>query len=271
MSIYVKVNNTEYPATVDGVYNDRLWGDRESKAVTLTMEYTAASQLFVDGLSWSIVQRDTVPVYDEDGKPTGETEEQVQEWDNSEYCVAGPITDNRDGTITVKMGKPMPLERAEAEKAAAQHTAATLMGMPVYTAIGEERAKDLRYAIETAAASLDDKTASKAPELFPQLTGDGSLVKSGTRICWQGGIKRAAVDLWDTAENTPDADKNLWEDIQYKQGYRIIPETITATLAFAKGERGWWQDELYESKLAANVWNPSVNPDGWKKITEEGT
>lgn len=271
MSIYVKVNNTEYPATVDGVYNDRSWGDRESKAVTLTMEYTAASQLFVDGLSWSIVQRDTVPVYDEDGKPTGETEEQVQEWDNSEYCVAGPITDNRDGTITVKMGKPMPIERAEAEKAAAQHTAATLMGMPVYTAIGEERAKDLRYAIEKAAASLDDKTASEAPELFPQLTGDGSLVKSGTRICWQGGIKRAAVDLWDTAENTPDAAKNLWEDIQYKQGYRLIPETITATLAFAKGERGWWKDELYESLLAANVWNPSVNPDGWKKITEEGT
>ena len=72
-------------------------------------------------------------------------------------------------------------------------------------------------------------------------------------------------------ENTPDAAPNLWEDIQYKQGYRLIPETITATLAFAKGERGWWQDELYESLLAANVWNPSVNPDGWKKITEEGT
>ena len=270
MSIYVKVNNTEYPATVDGVYNDRSWGDRESKAVTLTMEYTAASQLFVDGLSWSIVQRDTVPVYDEDGKPTGETEEQVQEWDNSEYCVAGPITDNRDGTITVKMGKPMPIERAEAEKAAAQHTAATLMGMPVYTAIGESRAQTLRAAIVTAAASLDDKTASEAPELFPQLTGDGSLVKSGTRICWQGGIKRAAVDLWDTEENTPDAATNLWEDIQYKQGFRLIPETITATLAFAKGERGWWKDELYESMLAANVWNPSVNPDGWKKITEEG-
>ena len=269
--IYFKANNTEYPASITGKIPDRDWGGRKSKAITLEMTHAAAVQLFVDGLSWSIVQRDTVPVYGTDGNPTGETEEQVQEWDNADFCVAGPITDNRDGTITVKMGKPMPLERAEAEKAAAQHTAATLMGMPVYTAIGEERAKDLRYAIETAAASLDDKTASEAPELFPQLTGDGSLVKSGTRICWQGGIKRAAVDLWDTAENTPDAAKNLWEDIQYKQGYRLIPETITATLAFAKGERGWWKDELYESMLAANVWNPSVNPDGWKKITEEGT
>ena len=271
MAIYIKVNNTEYPAAVNGVYNDRSWGDRDTKTITLTMTHDEAAQLFVDGLSWSIVQRDNVPVYDTDGNPTGETTEQVQEWDNADYCVAGPITDNRDGTITVKMGKPMPLERAEAEKAAAQHTAATLMGMPVYTAIGEERAKDLRYAIETAAASLDDKTASEAPELFPQLTGDGSLVKSGTRICWKGGIKRAASDLWDTAQNTPDAAPALWEDIAYKQGFRLIPETITAGLAFSKGEKGWWQDELYESLLAANVWNPSVNPDGWKKITEEGT
>lgn len=162
------------------------------------------------------------------------------------------------------------MQRAEAEKTAAQHTAATLMGMPVYTAVTESKAQSLRAAIVTAAASLPDKDASEAPELFPQLTGGGSLVKAGTRICWQGGIKRAAVDLWDTAENTPDAAPNLWEDIQYKQGYRLIPETITATLAFAKGERGWWQDELYESLLAANVYTPSVNPDGWKKITEEG-
>ena len=91
------------------------------------------------------------------------------------------------------------------------------------------------------------------------------------RINWGGTIKRAASDLWDTAQNTPDAAPALWEDIAYKQGYRIIPETITAGLAFAKGEKGWWQTELYESLLDANVWTPSVHPDGWKKITEEGT
>ena len=102
---YFKTNNTEYPASIAGRMADRDWGGRESKAVTLTMTHAAAAQLFVDGLSWSIVQRDTVPVYGEDGNPTGATEEQVQEWDNADYCVAGPITDNRDGTITAKMGK----------------------------------------------------------------------------------------------------------------------------------------------------------------------
>ena len=110
MAIYIKVNNTEYPAAVSGVYNDRTWNGRDTKTITLTMEYTAASQLFVDGLSWSIVQRDTVPVYDKDGNPTGETKEQVQEWDNSDYNVAGSITDNRNGTCTCKMGKKTQLE-----------------------------------------------------------------------------------------------------------------------------------------------------------------
>ena len=103
--IYFKTNNTEYPASIAGKVTDRDWGNRESKAVTLTATYEQAAQLFVDGLVWSIVQRDTVPVYDKSGQPTGETQEFMQEWDNSDFCVAGSITDNRDGTCTCKMGK----------------------------------------------------------------------------------------------------------------------------------------------------------------------
>ena len=126
--IYFKANNTEYPASIAGKITDRDWGGRESKAVTLTMEYTAASQLFVDGLSWSIVQRDTVPVYDKDGNPTGETEEQVQEWDNSDYNVAGSITDNRNGTCTCKMGKKTQLETEQELRRDAETAAKILLG-----------------------------------------------------------------------------------------------------------------------------------------------
>ena len=126
--IYFKANNTEYPASIAGKVTDRDWGGRESKAVTLTMEYTAASQLFVDGLSWSIVQRDIVPVYDKDGNSTGETEEQVQEWDNSDYNVAGSITDNRNGTCTCKMGKKTQLETEQELRKDAETAAKILLG-----------------------------------------------------------------------------------------------------------------------------------------------
>ena len=126
--IYFKANNTEYPADIAGKVTDRDWDGRASKSITLTMEYTAASQLFVDGLSWSIVQRDTVPVYDKDGKPTGETEEQVQEWDNSDYNVAGSITDNRNGTCTCKMGKKTQLETEQELRKDAETAAKILLG-----------------------------------------------------------------------------------------------------------------------------------------------
>ena len=126
--IYFKANNIEYPASIAGKVTDRDWGNRESKTITLTMEYTAASQLFVDGLSWSIVQRDTVPVYDKDGNPTGETKEQVQEWDNSDYNVAGSITDNRNGTCTCKMGKKTQLETEQELRRDAETAAKILLG-----------------------------------------------------------------------------------------------------------------------------------------------
>ena len=126
----------------------------------------------------------------------------------------------------------------------------------------------LRSIVELASTSLDDKTASTAAMLFPRLKADGALVKSGTRINWNGTVKKAAADLWDTAENNPDNAPALWENIAYREGCRIIPETITATTAFAKGERGWWGDTLYESIYdGANVWTPAQYPAAWK-ITE---
>ena len=126
-------------------------------------------------------------------------------------------------------------------------------------------AQAMRKLMEQGAESLDDQTVSTAPEVLPRLRGDGSLVKTGTRICWKGTVKRAAVDLWDSAENTPDAAPALWEDIQYRQGYRIIPEVITPGQAFALGELGWWGDSLYKSLLNSNVWTPEGNPSGWEK------
>lgn len=101
-------------------------------------------------------------------------------------------------------------------------------------------------------------------ELSPKLKQDGSLVKSGTRINWNGKLKRAAVDLWDTQANNPDNAPTLWEDIAYRDGHRIIPATITAGTAFALDECGWWGDTLYRSKLAANVYTPEQYPAGWE-------
>ena len=99
---YIKINDTLYPAAFRGYESDREWNNRESKAITLEMSYADAMALFVDDLEWAIVYQADSYV-DENGEtvtPKAET------YDNSDYCVAGSVTDNRDGTVTVKMGKP---------------------------------------------------------------------------------------------------------------------------------------------------------------------
>ena len=120
---YIKINGNLYPAKVRGNVADKAWDNRASKEITIDMDYATASALFVDGVAWSIVQEQKVPVYemdengqavldiDGDPKQIG-TETQETEYDNAEYCLAGDITDHRDGRITVKMGKLTELEQA---------------------------------------------------------------------------------------------------------------------------------------------------------------
>lgn len=117
MAEFIKVNGREYPAKVIYLYKDRNWDMRETQTVHLTMPYAQAAALLPDNTPWSIVMRETQDVLDEQGQPTGETEEVVNEYDNSEYSLAGQITDYRDGTISIKMGKPTEAETLRAQLA----------------------------------------------------------------------------------------------------------------------------------------------------------
>ena len=113
--------------------------------------------------------------------------------------------------------------------------------------------------------SATDAQASSAVSVYPTLKQDGSLIKSGTRINHNGTIIRAAVDLYDTETNSPENATVLWETLNYKDGYRIIPEVITVGTAFSKGELGWWNDELYESLVDSNVYTPDQYAPNWSK------
>lgn len=140
----VKINGIEFEAMIQTRPNDNSWGGRESKAITFTSTYEKAKNLFIDNVSWSIVaDRHNI---------NGDVE--TVETDMSEYALSGSITDNRDGTMTVKMGR---------------YTEEELLVIPVAVAPKTHKeAVALRSVIEDAAQSLDDQIALTAKTLYPE-------------------------------------------------------------------------------------------------------
>lgn len=116
--IYIKTNETLYPATIRGRVHDEEWDNRESKSINLVGDYETVNALFPDGAVWYIVEEITVIAKDENGKDildeNGDLTYSTQqtEYDNSDYSIRGDLTVHVDGTVTVKMGKLTDLEEA---------------------------------------------------------------------------------------------------------------------------------------------------------------
>lgn len=117
---YVNIGGLTCLATISGKITDRDWDNRSSKSIKLVMSHDDAINLWVDDAEWSIVTENVITepqldeygmeILDENGMPVMIETVETEEFDNSEYCVAGDIIDHRDGYITVKMGKPTELE-----------------------------------------------------------------------------------------------------------------------------------------------------------------
>ena len=99
----IKIGNQEYDAAVLGISTDQQWNNRKSKSITLAMDYATAAATFVDDVPWSILYQPS-DYYDPETQQM--VTPPVEEYDNSDYCILGDITVHRDGTVTVKMGKP---------------------------------------------------------------------------------------------------------------------------------------------------------------------
>ena len=105
MSTYIKINSINYPAEIYGHVHDREWDNRESKVIVLALTIQEALDLFVNGLQWSIVYGTQIIPQDD-------------------FIIAGPITDNRNGTVSVRMGKPTAAEVSSVVSASARPRAA---------------------------------------------------------------------------------------------------------------------------------------------------
>ena len=103
----VIIGAQQYDAAVSGKTRDPDWDYRASKSITLTMDHDTAASLFQNGAAWSILHQGQAYEDPETGEMV--TPEPIR-YDNSAFLVAGDITDHRDGTVTVKMGRLTALE-----------------------------------------------------------------------------------------------------------------------------------------------------------------
>lgn len=167
MSTILKANNTETPCEAAEHYRDSAWG-RPTCTVTIKASAAEIAALLPNNAPWSLIEREDA--LDESGAPTGQTVD--HERDMSEYSLSGDITDHRDGTVSIKMGKPT-------EEESAVGAVVALTG-EVVTA---ERAAELRPMIEMAAKSLTDAEAAKSPELVARWADHiGEVVAPGDRM-----------------------------------------------------------------------------------------
>lgn len=107
MATYVKIGGIKYLAKILEIPVDHNWENRACVKLELEMSSQEASNLFIDDLKWSFIdETETLTIVEENGVPVDKIIFEEREIDASIYSVAGPILDNRDGTILVKMGMP---------------------------------------------------------------------------------------------------------------------------------------------------------------------
>lgn len=115
--IKVRINDREFYAQIDGVLQDISWDGRDTKTINFENypDYDTVKDLFVEGCHWESINEwdeqvqkadaEGNPMFDEDGNPIMEAITHRDVYDESDYSVAGAITDYRDGRVSVKMGK----------------------------------------------------------------------------------------------------------------------------------------------------------------------
>lgn len=168
--------------------------NRETLTITAAMTYAEAAAHFTDGAVFTL------------------TDEFGDSFEWNEHGVAGPITDNRDGTVTAIMGKNNTAEQDYQQQAQkAEQSAVTLAGKPVFS---DTEVSELRAAFEQAAAKLSDTDALIAPSLSA-IWNPYRYVAQGERRYYapSDALYKCLVSHETSLETAPDVSKEHWSKL----------------------------------------------------------
>lgn len=255
--IYLKINDTLYPASFRQRVQDSDWNNRGSMAITVNMSHEQAAQTFVNGLRWEHVQQGEAYA-DMDGNPI--TPDPITT-DYSEYEMAGSITDNRNGTVTVKMGKALPAD-----------IGLTLVGDPAAMTVSE--AATLRTQMETV---YQLATPSMTPD---EVIQNRIMCKAWTMGKHTvGEVYEAAGQVWQCIQNY---DNEVYPDIIpgnaawgtfHKPYHGTTPETAMPWVAptgahdmYLAGEYMVWIDGTVQKCLSDTPYSPVDYAAAWEVV-----
>lgn len=197
----LRINEKEFPllsarAATENMKNYR----RDVISLTIEATYAEAAAEFTDGAIFSVVDDSVTP---------------SEEFEYTDHTMAGAITDNRDGTVTVKMGKANTAEQdaldaqqaAEAQAAKVSQSLVTLAGKPIQ----ESEVSSLRASFENAANKLSDDDAKIAPSLTTAWDM-GQQVSTGQRRYYapDGNLYKALQDHTTSISTFPDTATDYW-------------------------------------------------------------
>lgn len=197
----LRIKEKEFPllsarAATENMNNHR----RDVISLTITATYAEAAAEFTDGATFTVIDDSVTP---------------AEEFEYADHTLAGPITDHRDGTVTVKMGKANTAEQdaldaqqaAEAQAAKVSQSLVTLAGKP----IKESEVSSLRASFENAANKLSDDDAKIAPSLTTAWDM-GQQVSTGQRRYYapDGNLYKALQDHTTSISTFPDTATDYW-------------------------------------------------------------
>lgn len=128
----------------------------------------------------------------------------------------------------------------------------------------------MREIIEMAMEGVADKEGAEVVTLFSSAPDgdawwDGHLMEAGARIRFGNQLYRANNALYAHRQYAPDQAPDLWEAIQYRDGYRVIGGAISAANPVQPGEIVWIRDTKWKNvSTIATSYLPTEYPAGWE-------
>ena len=130
-------------------------------------------------------------------------------------------------------------------------------------------AKKLRRCIEELIIPLDDATAYRMKEFYPEwaagvaYTAEYKVQRSGK--LWRCLQDHASQDGWEP-ESTP----SLWAKVLIPDE-NVVPEweQPDSTNPYMTGDKVRFEGVVYVSLIDNNVWSPAAYPQGWEAVNTE--